>query len=221
MITAHHLVFGRKYDQDKILEVDATTYTSGTVWNDNSGKANHITLQTAYAKDATYGGNIKFTNGSAEATFAPISSKYFTLIFWIKMDVLTNYNQGIMLGQSTDVDMYWGGSFLYHSSSNGHIYAGTDVEPANRFELNSIYNTTTPKMVAFTFANGTLKLYINGSLLATKTVINPTNPNFSKLLLGSRLPINAKLGRVLLYSSPLNDSEISTEFNNNKTRFGL
>lgn len=206
-------------DPGLILHTDANTYTSGAIWSDLSGNGNHITLVNNYAKDATYGGNIKFTNGSANVNFPSIDSKYFTLIFWIKMDVLTNYNQIIMLGISSDTSVYWG-NFIHHSSSYGHIYAGTASTTANRFEINGIYNTTSPKMIAFTFANGVMNLYVNGILTSSKTVGNPTSATLSKILFGADT-LNAKLGRVLLFNYPQAQSEITTEFNNNKSRFGL
>ena len=206
-----------------IIEADATNYTSGSTWNDVSGNGNNITLESAYTKDNTYGGNIKFTNGNASATFPALDSKYFTLIFWIKMDVISNYNENIQLAVIGDTSFSWDNRFSHHSSLWGHIYAGTSANTSDRFELHGIYNTTTPNMVSFTFSNGTMKLYINGVLYSSKTVQNPVYLNFTKLLLGNSgaYTLNAKLGRVLLYNYPLVQSEITTEFNNNKTRFGL
>jgi hypothetical protein len=93
----------------------------------------------------------------------------FTVSWWILPRSLRNYNQ-VVAGSDA-----WG-SFAFHTTATGAVYAGTDVN--TRFTPADLPDGTVQLNVwqqfAFTFDHGTARVYKDGRLLATKTGL--TNP---------------------------------------------
>jgi hypothetical protein len=88
-------------------------------------------------------------------------------------------------------------------------------------------STTTWYQVGFTLSNGNLQMYINGqpdgTLRSNVSRINYTN---AKLFLGDPragglVTFNGKIGNLFVYNRALNTTEVLTNYNASKIRFGL
>lgn len=92
----------------------------------------------------------------------------FSFSFWLKPTTLFNY------GQLTGAKARWG-AFLFHSSSTGELYAGTDV--ANRIVTQpGVIQAGVWQHFVFTFSNGVGSIYKNGQLLTSKAGMAASQP---------------------------------------------
>ncbi len=129
----------------------------------------------------------------------------FTIEWWLCPQSLSDYNQTI---SGSDV---WG-SFVFHTTASGGVYAGTDINtrftpadlPDGTVELN------TWQHFAFTFDHGGARIYKNGRLLASKTGM--TNPaSWTGLHLGmsyANMRLDGQISGVCIWDHARTDAEI-------------
>ncbi len=130
----------------------------------------------------------------------------FSVSWWLHPRAFAVHSHVMGSGQG------WGG-FIFHTSHNGEVYVGTDVNtrftptnlPAGTIQLNQWQH------LVFTFDNGMANFYKNGKLLASKTTM--TNPvAWSGFTIGWPDEVNAIVGKVdeiRLYSRALTATEVS------------
>jgi hypothetical protein len=116
---------------------------------------------------------LRFTDPSARVvTSGPVwQPQTFTVEWWMRPTSLRDWNQFI---SGADV---WG-SFAFHTTANGAVYCGTDVNtrftpselPAGTVQLN------TWQHFAFTYSNGDASLFKNGVKLAQKSGLTRPAP---------------------------------------------
>ena len=204
---------------------------SGTSWLDLSGTSNNGTLYNGasvgigptYSNQDNgsllFDGSNDIVSGSVSPSF---SSTYFTIDWWIKPNNVADYNQIMSLNSENS----WGG-FSFHTTNNGQIYAGTDYSCNCRFTpttgVNLIANTW--QNITFTYSNRVAKLYINGVEKLSQTFDNlPSNSTITKYIIGKNSATNAidgAIGSFKLYDVALSGTDVMTNFNGAKSRFGL
>ena len=141
--------------------------TQGTTAREASGQfaAGQLTGGVWQPTGGHDGGGALFLTG-AGATYLDIPLTWqpttYSVSFWLKPTKMYDWSQG------TGAIAGWG-AFLFHSTSSGGIYVGTDV--ATRIDLGSSNNLVQQNVwqhFVFTFDKGVGVLYKDGRLLARK-----------------------------------------------------
>ena len=219
------------------MQLDASNYISGQ-WQDETVNGNNATINGATWLPTD--GGIFDLDGINDNILIPHKTQFSlasaiqkTLQVWVKFDALGGLNQQIpvfgKLSSNFAFDGYWGGLF----SNTGNIRVVTNGTAIQRVTT----TTTNPVIIntwyLFTFISqitalsNTTKVYINETEIASATHGNDGYSESNPLYLGfigsgvSSLYLNGKIGACYFYTKGLNTSEISTNFNATKTRYGL
>jgi hypothetical protein len=222
---ATQYAFGKIVTDGLVLCLDAAdrnSYVSGsTTWRDIAG-VNNGTLTNGPTFNTESGGSIATDGTNDVISGSIVMPSSFTCNFWFNPTQVANYNPIFSI---TDI---WG-NFVWHSTSDGSIYCGTDIN--NRFTpssagcgpgavpINTIQNFT------YTFNNNTGSLYKNGSLLVSANN-HPTPISASIVQPYFILAAPTQLGRgkayiFQIYNRALSALEVLQNFNAQKSRFGL
>jgi hypothetical protein len=218
------------------MKLDASNYTSGT-WSDETGNGNNATINGA-TWSSTDGG-IFDLDGSNDTISVPHVSDLSltttgqkTVQVWVKFDTLPALNTQIpvfgKLSSASGFDGYWGGLF----SNGGVVRCVTNGTAVQRIST-STSTITTNTWYLFTFisqitsTSNTTKVYINNTEYITAAHGSDSYGETNPFYLGwigsgvSSLYLNGKIGACYFYTKGLNTSEILTNFNATKTRYGL
>lgn len=217
--------------------LDASNYTSGT-WTDETGNGNNATINGATWIN-TNGGIFDF-DGTDDTISIPDTSDLRlsttiskTIQVWVKFDALPSTTQQMpvfgKLSSSFGFDGYWGG--LY--SSAGQFRSVTNGTSQQRVTNSGTFSASIDTWYLFTFiskissTSNSTKMYLNTTQVAANAhgtdSYNETNPLYLGWI-GSGVGsfyLNGKIGAAYFYTKELSDSEISDNFNNTKSRFGL
>lgn len=198
---------------------DPSSYPgSGNTWYDISGNTANITLLSA--PTYTSGTPSYFTFSGQYGTGAKtnvVPSTAYTKMAWFYLNSYAS-NNNIVSGQA-------GGHFLFMASQNkiysGHANWGNYLAyPSNAtISLSTWYNVA----LTFSTTNG-MTLYINGVLDSTYTANKTAHIGNGTVEIAAFGGGNLLLGRVaeaLCYNRELSGSEILTNYNTHKSRYGL
>jgi len=194
-------------------------YRTGTSWYDLSYNGNPITLINGPTYNSSNGGGIIF-DGTNDYSSAGTSTVFditgnLTVSSWVKPSLFTN--QGNIVSKNGN------GGYRMRFQSNGTfwLYAnGNSVTSSSTYSTNNWYNAVG------VFSSTGLRMYINGTLAGSNgNAFNPSYPT-SNFYIGA---VNASGGElfqgtvaiVSLYNRALNQTEITQNFNAQKSRFGL
>ncbi len=135
----------------------------------------------------------------------------FSVEFWIRPSSRKNWNQDIMAGP-------WG-TFIFHTTSDGAVYAGTDLR--SRFTPNHLpagtIQTGEWQHVVYVFDHGYARFFRNGRLLAAKTQRYPEPwTHFALGKVGSDYDVDGALDEVRLYSRALSPDEVVSHYNDGR-----
>jgi hypothetical protein len=201
-----------------ILNLDAGNVASypgtGTTWTDLSGNSYNATLTNGPTFTSLFGGNIVFdgTNDYAVSTVTGgLGSGNFTLEFWYY--------------KITDAGM------IFNSRSGGTGSDGIDISRTLGittsgtviFSATSVSNSTWTN-VFIGRSSGTMYRYINSTLIDSTSMANSfTSTTF---YIGGNIGgnvgyLNGYMPIVRLYNKFLSSDERSTNYNFNRTRFGV
>jgi hypothetical protein len=207
-----------------VLYLEGSNYVSGSTWNDLSGQGNNATLNGP-TFSSTNGGQFDFDGVNDFASSANASSLnptgQITLSMWLSSDFPSGFRGAIMKSSSsawTDgYGIFQDGSgnftFFVNVYNDGHVVTVT----RNAFTIRNIVGV---------YDGTNLKLYENGSLIATGS-------SYSTAITNSSTPLNigrgggddfywdGLIGQVAIYNRGLSGAEVLENFNNTKTRFGL
>ena len=209
---------------------------SGTTWTDLSGNGNTGTLANGPIYDATNGGSFSFNGTNQYATVASTTAinpaDQFTIDAWF------NANAAAIVICSKYVG--GGGGYLMHIREiAGSKYAAIDGRNGNAsvayFTLNTSTALTLGSWYNFTctFNNITLTPYLNGVAVpftygagGTGGVLNGSGTfvNSAPFYVGQVLSasyFNGKISCCKLYNRVLSATEISTNFNLLRGRYGI
>ena len=176
---------------DGSLVVDTSSSKSATTPIASSVSRQSLSLRTADANVILPG-----------PTWTP---QTFTIEWWLNPQSLSDYNQTI---SGSDV---WG-SFVFHTTASGGVYAGTDIN--TRFTPAELPSGTVERNIwqhfAVSFDRGSAKIYKNGRLLASKGNMAYPAP-WTGLHLGMSYPnmrIDGQIAGVCIWDHVRTEAEI-------------
>jgi hypothetical protein len=210
--------------------------SSGTVWTDTSGKGKNATINGSYTYVSNNGGGIKLNNTDFTGT-GYISVPYNISGTTSTIEIVASFNP----------TSYWStiwGNEAYSFSKGYFAYMGTST---NLIWGSPTTNTTTANITAsnsirhwvFVIDGTSKSLYLNGTLLgSTVTLNNPaggyaTNDFYfgarhTNVGTGAADKLNSNVSgnepvfyQMRVYNTALNSSEVTTNFNEIKTTYGL
>lgn len=179
---------------------------------DSSGNGNSGTWGGHTATGSGKFGNGVTMDGNGDyitVSGLTITPSEFTVSFWLNPTTLANFNQNIVATNS------WG-AFVFHTTSSGEVYVGTDM--ANRLtpaELPAGTLTTGSwQHFTFTYKAGKGSFYKNGNLLASKTGMqDPTAWGGFSIGVNSANAINGRVDEVRVYTRQLSEGEVKKLYN--------
>ena len=204
-----------------IMHLDAGNSSSypgtGSVWTDLSGQNNNGTLINNPSYNSSNGGNLVF-NGANTYVNAPLTkTASCTFSVWAKS---TNANSNNMLfnagNNGSGPDLFFSSGVISWNTwdSSGNPFGSIPATASNGNWHNYV-------VVNDAFSNIT-KLYYDGVLYGTAIYKNPAITN--KLYIGgntSDFMWNGAIGNFQVYNRVLTTSEVTQNFNYQKTRYGL
>ena len=203
--------------------------TSGTNWYDLSSSASHGVLSNGPTYSATNNGIINFDGVDDYMDFyVPNLSTTTTVEMWSKVN--TTYNSRMFFGWQ-NYDVYTGGNNLGFNTGNGDIYGISSTQYAT-FNPSTSWNHYIFEMRSdVSYSNN--KIYINGvsQTLSQVTLgngenvgtrnFNSGNGRISMWRGGGAYFMGQSLGVFRVYNRSLSQSEIISNFNAIKARYGL
>lgn len=200
---------------------DAASYPgSGTTWTDLSGNGNNGTLTNGPTYDSANGGSIVFdgTNDYVSTSYGPTLND-FTVIAWFKSTAVKgfdrivdkNYATGMWMGRSSTDANTWGGGVLDENPPYGRYITLTDGQ---WHMLASVRQGTTHTIYGDGITNTTSGTVSSNALSSVNFNIGAWIDVLSQILQGN-------ISAVQIYNRALSASEIETNFNALKSRYGL
>ena len=190
---------------------------SGTTWTDLSGNSRNGTLVNGVGYSSSNGGTLVFDGVNDYVSVNSISRSVmgsnFTVSLWFFSG--TSNHKGIIELAATNNDL--APSILLQK--NGSII---------RFLFNGAYNfssaisANTWYNIVLTYDNTTWKSYLNG-VLANSAALAYIGGTFAdKINIGSGYPnfFDSKIPQVAIYNRPISSTEVTTNFNALKSRYG-
>lgn len=195
---------------------------SGSAWNDQSGNGYNFTLQNSPTWDSrgwfTFNGTNQYARLDSPATsLINWATTDYTAGFWVNNTAFTTSQNGSFVGfgnSETNTTQYWTigtdstglvGLYMYNGGPNG--YWGTTYA-----------SLSTWNYIVMTQSSGTIKMYINNSLVFTSTVAG--TPQYSSSypmnLGGTSNFINGKVYAAQVYNVALTSTQINQNYS-----FGL
>lgn len=221
------------------MKLDASNYSSGQ-WIDETPNGNNATINGA-TWSLTNGGIFDF-DGLNDTIIVPHNSNLSlstsiqkTLQVWVKFDTFpTSTNRAIVfskLSSGFGFDGYFGGPNLNGQpvvATNGTIIARTTVA-SNSISLNTWYLYTFISQITSTL--NTTKIYINDIEFASSQHGADGYSESNNLTFGYMPPpltglggiayLDGKIGAIYFYTKGLTLSEIITNYNATKSKYGL
>ncbi len=184
---------------------------NGTRWSDISGANNHATLAGSPAFTATAPSYFTFTGGN----YANVNYSWstdFTCSFWI-------YPISAPGGQYSRIVSTNGDNFeIAINSSNQLSYYSPNVSWQSNF---TTLASATWSQVVFVKSSNTISIYVN-NVLVRNTSFGAVTGN--SIYLGQRSNTaegtNIRLGSFLIYNYGLSTSDVTSNWNSQKSRFG-
>ncbi len=184
---------------------------NGTRWSDISGANNHATLAGSPAFTATAPSYFTFTGGN----YANVNYSWstdFTCSFWI-------YPISAPGGQYSRIVSTNGDNFeIAINSSNQLSYYSPNVSWQSNF---TTLASATWSQVVFVKSSNTISIYVN-NVLVRNTSFGAVTGN--SIYLGQRSNTaegtNIRMGSFLIYNYGLSTSDVTSNWNSQKSRFG-
>lgn len=200
---------------------DSSSYPgSGSIWYDIAGTQDNITLVNSptYTSGTpayfTFNGTTQRGTGTA-ANVVP--STAYTKSVWFYLNAIADNN---LVSSST------GGHFMFFGAGTTTMYCGhanwpsyTAFPSATTFSLNTWYNAT----LTFNTTDG-MVLYINGVQNSTYTANKSAhggNGSTNIATFGGGNLLNGRIAKVYTYNRALTSSEVLSNYNSDKSQFGL
>jgi hypothetical protein len=209
-----------------VLNLDSANKDSypgtGTTWYDLSGNANNGTLLNGVAFNANKNGGVMYFDDTDDTVSIGNSSLFsitnaMTVFAWVNPSSTSGWD-GIFGGSISGFVHFQ----LYFGTINVYIY-GPNVSYSNNDSY--IVPANVWISIGFTYDGTTLKVYVNGSQLATTIPGSGNVSSNSDVRVGwaydtSRV-FGGFIGTTQVYNRALSATEIAQNYNASKTRFGL
>lgn len=215
--------------QELILNLDSSNSSSysgsGTTIYDLSGYNNNGTLLNGVGFNPDSGGSLVFDGVDDRVSIADNSNLRLsngTFSIWAKRVDDTNVNSAVA-SKISGSGSFNGWMIILNSTSVYIALKDASTNYSFTYPFGSASNWVNVTLVWITAT--TWKLYVNGIFRQTVTTAPITISN-QPLYLGKSLDnfwktLKGRIGLVKLFNYPQSDNDVLTEFNNNKTRFGL
>ena len=190
---------------------------SGTAWSDISKQENNATLYSGPTYDSSNGGSIVFdgTDDYCLAGTGLAITGNLTVTAWVRPSSFTN--QGNIVSKSSNL----GYRMRFQSNGTFWMYSNTNtITSPSTYTINNWFHTVG------VFSSTGLRMYINGSLVQSNgTPFTPSSYGVSSFIVGGNSTtqelFQGRIANVSVYNRALNQTEITQNFNAQKTRFGL
>jgi hypothetical protein len=212
-----------------------TAPSSGTVWTDSTGNGKNATINGDFSYVSNNGGGIKLNNTDYTGT-GYISVPYNISSNTATIEIVASFNN------TSHWATIWGNE-AYNLSKGYFAYMGATTSlnwgsPTSNTTNVTITASNTIRHWVFVINGTTKTLYLNGSQFATATTNNPTGGYAtSEFLFGAR-HTNAGTGatdklnntnsanqavfyQMRVYNTALSSSDVTTNFNEIKSTYGL
>jgi hypothetical protein len=197
--------------------IDGSYSGSGNTWYDLSPYGNKGTLQNGPTYNSANGGSLIF-DGSNDYCTAGLSARLaptnVTVSAWVKPSSFAN--QGNITSKSSNQ----GYRMRFESNGAFWMYAnGNTITSPSTYSINNWYHTVG------VFSTTGLRMYVNGSLVQSNSTAFAPSYAISSFLVGAfgttQELFQGNIGYVGVYNRALNATEISQNFNAQRTRFGI
>jgi len=212
---------------------NAASYSgSGTTWYDLSGNGNDVAMQNSGDISYTASGGGYFSTGAqgwfsnpSATTGIPNGSTPYTVSTWVQ------FPSG-WTGRGYSPAMVTIGTTATYDQINDFGLDQTGYVYVNWFGTPLLTSSWTPSAPGSNWANfvsqwdgTTRKIWYNGVLQGSDT-IGPTLGNTTDVLIGNDYSgwsnwLNGNIGQVLIYDRALSQSELTTNFNVVRSRYGI
>jgi len=223
-----------------VLNLDAGVSSSypgsGTSWNNLSGTGNSGTLYGSVGYDSANGGSLVFGG-------RPENTDYFGITDIFNVEGVTNYSASLWIKidsaeSGIDSRFFWHGSYgvliykggdnkLYFNLTTSSVPGGAKTDTQVNILFSSYFDVWVN--IAISYDGTIMKLYVNGDLKGSRTIIGVISPLVqpSTLWLGA-LPLGfinfwtaCNMSQVSIYNRALTAQEIQQNFNATRGRFGV
>ena len=197
---------------------------SGSTWYDVSGNGNDATLSGTYSLDSTDGGgSMHFNTGGADVPIflTDLNSNGGTIEGWVKILTTSGYRH--ITGWRHNESAY----LLLLYSPDGQMEVGvTNAGQSFATDLGSAYWANNWNHIALTIdIGGNVVYYLNGQSVVTDTHNGTSFTNstgqFQLNKTNSFSSTNQKHAVARVYTMPLTASDVLTNFEAERSRFGV
>jgi hypothetical protein len=213
-----------------VFYVDAASYSSGTTWDDLSGLGNNVTLYGSPPRDSNSGGNLQFNGvnqyGSITNPSLLPSGNQISIILWSSgISATTGHFISGMNSTNRTFNIH-----LPYSDNRVYWDAGNVAGSYDRMSVDiSGPGYTGWHQWVFTknATSGVMNIYLDNALLATASGKTRTIPvsDFCGLATDNPADPASKwpgyIGKLQIYNRALTVTEVATDFNANRSRFGI
>lgn len=223
--------YGNIVTNGLVLDLDAAKRDSypgsGTTWRDIVGGVitgsltNGPTYSTSGAGSIVFDGVDDIVNFSSLRAYGGTDPHNYTA--WVKFNDGSSYKWILNNGASSG-----GTSLIVYNSKLGFFYNGGVAV----VQANTTLSTGTWYHLSVSYlGETTVKMYVNGTLDATKNTLSPTagagtstwtatnqNPRLGAWFNGS-YPFNGSIATTQIYNRALSDAEVLQNYNATKTRY--
>jgi hypothetical protein len=213
-----------------VLNLDASNPASypgsGTTWTDLSGNNNTGELVNGPTYSSNNGGYI-ILDGNNDYINVPdnstLNSNVTTVSVWFQYSTVNNY-YGALISKADPAGTFNGWNiYIFNNIINAQIKgnpATTDI-PGTTISTNTWYNVTLVSV-----SGGTSSLYLNNSLLNSRSTVSYTVTTSQPLRFARAVDtfwsyFGGNVGQIIQYNRALNSTELTENYNITKTRFGL
>ena len=189
---------------------------SGTAWSDISKQENNATLFNSPTFNSSDGGSVVFdgTDDYCLAGTGLAITGNLTVTAWVRPSSFTN--QGNIVSKAANL----GYRMRFQSNGTFWMYSNTNtITSPSAYTINNWFHTVG------VFSSTGLRMYINGSIVQSNGT--PFTPSYgvSSFIVGGNSTtqelFQGRIANVSVYNRALNQTEITQNFNAQKTRFGL
>ena len=190
---------------------------SGTTWTDLSGNSRNATLINGVTYSSSNGGTLVFDGVNDLASCSTLTksllNRNFTISLWVYANSSSNCGLFSFGGSALDGTPY---IILQKIGSTLKWYVNGVYVMDYIISLNTWYN------ISVTFNGSIWRVYINGVLSNTYTGSDYGGDASDPLFIAAGYPTysNVKIPHFVAYNNPLSSTDILTNFNVLKTRYG-
>lgn len=197
---------------------------SGTTWTDLSGNARNATLVSSPTYSSSNGGAIDFVSSSyaqLPANNFNFGTGDYTIESWVNLSSSTT-NNIIFASQSSNQSGFYALGFnssigWFHTTFNGSTRPATTMTPVP--SANTWYHAVAVR------ESSVLKLYINNvastSNGSTSLSVTSADPRIAINPASGDERWTGRIASLRIYNRALSASEVSTNFNSSRSRFGV